>query len=376
MSTDIASQTEQAVREYFETPDGWTVKKLDKGNIEQAADFRVCYPDSCFLCEVKTISSVHANIPYSARNDVHEYFLEQRRKKQEQTRRSQEDNPDVRVIMSPAQYEDVFGDDDKTYLQKRDTQQRTEFHFRKFKEAVKNYLEASSVSSLPYLVRLDSDSLYVPNPKEREAFFTSLERQIQAIHDGKPDRLWHVSNTVGSNLPFYTCFYPIHTPDPKSPSADNVKHTYQLMIYNILRPPLYVDAHSYGGLNLDAITRNVEAAVKQLKSIVGKEENQQIPRIVVLAFESGIGSPDDWQTLSSHMEWLLQEHPTLSAVAVLRPTPDGEPPLPEEGWFAMMRFLETTPWVTSFVVYHNQQLDENVHPLPRTAFHDRWTIHK
>jgi hypothetical protein len=131
-----------------------------------------------------------------------------------------------------------------------------------------------------------------------------------------------------------------------------------------------INIHSYGGLNLDAITSNVESGLKQLAKSASREKDQQIPRIIVLGFESGIGF--EWQQLESHLTWLLRNHFDLSAIAVLDWTPDGILPLQEEGILAWIKFHATTPKVPRFIVYHNSWLQE-VKSLSVTVFNDKWS---
>ena len=220
---------------------------------------------------------------------------------------------------------------------------------------------------MPYNIRLDSDDLYQPTKQEREIFFKWLENEIQAINEGKPSWQWVVEKPSYGNAALYSAFYLIHKPAHKH----DTKSEYQLTI----RGPFEIDSleiniHSYGILNLKAITTNVESGLKQLESSASRENDKQIPCIIALAFESGMGL--EWQQLSPHISWLLEEHPNLSAIAVLDWTPDGTPPLQEDGLEAWYQFFLTTPTVPSFVVFHNSWL-QTTKPLSTNVFTDKWS---
>jgi hypothetical protein len=134
---------------------------------------------------------------------------------------------------------------------------------------------------------------------------------------------------------------------------------------------LEINVHSYGTLNLKAITRNVESGLKQLERSASRENDKQIPCIIILAFESGIGL--EWRQLSSHISWLLEEHTNLSAIAVLDWTPDGTPPPQTDGMEAWYQFFLTTPTVPRFVVFHNTWL-QTTKPFSTKVFTDKWSI--
>jgi hypothetical protein len=191
---------------------------------------------------------------------------------------------------------------------------------------------------------------------------------MQAINKGNPSRHWHVQKLHYGNAASYSTFYSIHYPIDK----DDVKAKYQLMIEGPNNADgLEVDIHSYGGLNLDAITSNVESGLKQLEKSALREQDPQIPRIIVLAFASEIGF--EWQELQSHIEWLLKNHSDLSAIAVLDRITDGIPPSQEQGFSAWLAFHVTTPSVPRFLIYHNSCL-KNVKPLPIHIFSDKWSV--
>jgi hypothetical protein len=349
--SSLSEQNENVIRDYFEARPGWTVTRLDWGK-ERAADFRVCDNDSCcILCEVKTIGSVRANFPFPSLDS----YLERRTKRQDEVKKWIEENPGKRLILRSDKREFIYGDESEFAKKYRGRPRNTEQGFKGFAKAMQDYFSNSSIKDLPYILRLDSDDLYIPSLRlrERETFFKWLENEIIAISRGEPSRHWNVhkwSELTAS----YSTSYPIHKPTHEN----DVKAEYQLMVVGPGEGgtgPLEVDIHSYGVLNLERITSNVESGLEQLQSSASREEDQQIPRIIALAFESGIGL--EWKELFSHITWLLESHPNLSAIAVL----------------AWISYNVTTPVVPRFVVYHNSWL-QTVKPLPVNAFSDKWSV--
>jgi hypothetical protein len=62
---------EETVRQYF-CAQGWSFRKLDspkRKDSTQASDWLFWKGEDCFLCEVKTIESVRADIPYPLSED-------------------------------------------------------------------------------------------------------------------------------------------------------------------------------------------------------------------------------------------------------------------------------------------------------------------
>jgi len=359
-----SEETEQIVRDYFEAHSGWTVTKLDSGK-ERAADFRICLNDSsCFLCEVKTIKSVRANFPYTPEH----YFLERREKRRQEIEDWKKQNLDGQLIMPQGEWQFIYGDESEFREKYRRRARNTEVWFKEFAETMRNRFFNSSISHLPYSLRLDSDDLYIPTPREQDTFFQWLEKEIIAIDMGKPS--WHrrIQRQGAGRVSFYSAFYQIHKPR----NEDDFSSEYQLSVTGPLQTgPLEIDIHYYGMLNLDSIDSNVYKGLQQLTSSALREEDQQTPHVIALAFESGIGF--EWNQLSNHIAWLLQKNPALSAIAVLRWTPDGIPPPAEEGFLAWSKFMTTTPTVPTFVVYHNSWLCD-VKPLPVEAFGDKWSV--
>ena len=345
-----SEQTEKTVREYFESRVGWIVKKLDLAGKGRAADFRICDGTICFLCEVKTVESVRADFP----STPFYYYVEQRKERQAEIKKWTDGNPGKRLIMRPDEWDFIYGDEIEFEKKYRNRKRNTEDGFRKFAQILKDHLSKSIIKDLPYSLRLDSDDLYVPNLTEQNTFFKWLEDEIQAINKRNPSRHWHIQKLQYGNAALYSTFYSIHTPA----NEHDLKKKYQLMIegpYNTDR--LEVNIFSYGGLNLDAITSNVESGLEQLEKSALREQDHLIPQIIVLAIASGIGF--DWQGLSSHIAWLLKNHSKLSAIAVLDWISDGT--------------SSTTPIVPRFVVYHNFGLQE-VKPLPVDIFSDKWSV--
>ncbi len=249
----------------------------------------------------------------------------------------------------------------------RNRRKNTEKWFNEFAETMRDYFAGSSVKDLPYTLRLDSDDLYQPTAQEQRTFFKWLENEIQAINRGKPSWHWVVEKAYYGPAASYSTFYRIHKPTHQN----DVKAEYQLTVTGPFElASLELSIHSYGALNLDPITSNVESGLKQLESSASRETDKQIPRIIALAFESGIGF--EWRNLLSHVAWLLKEHPSLSAIAVLDWIPDGIPPPQEDGMESWYQFYLTTPTVPRFIVFHNSWL-QTAKPLPTSVFSDKWS---
>lgn len=360
--TPLAEQNEQVIEDYFEARPSWKAKRLGSG-----ADFRVCREDECFLCEIKTIKSTKANLPYAP-----EYsFIEERNRRQEEIERWMKENPDTQIVLRQEEWQFIYGDEVEFRKKYRRIRRNTEEPFKRFRNTLKECLAESGISHLHYRVRVDSDDLYVPTPNEQDDFLKWLENEVLSIDRGEPSRYWNVEQQKIGHASNYSTFYQIHLPDHE----DDLGSKYQLQLIGPLEAnQLQVEVHSYGGLNIDAIDRNIQGKGKALHQLLYsalQETDQQIPRVIVLAFESGIGF--EWQRLSDYITWLLAETPTLSAVAVLELIPDGTQPPAEEGSWAWLEFLSTTSRVPGFVVFHNPWL-QGVNPLPTDAFQDRLSV--
>jgi hypothetical protein len=358
-----SEQNEQIIRVYFEARSGWSVTKLDFGK-GKAADFRICESTSCFLCEVKTIHSVRANFPFTPLD----FYLEQRETRQDEIKKWMEENPDKQLILHPGEWSFIYGDEIEFTKKYRNRRRNTEKWFKEFAQTMMVYFASSRIKDLPYNLKLDSDDLYVPNSQERASFFKWLEDEIRAIDKGTPSRYWQIESSHFGRAALYSVFYQIHTPIDEN----DIESVYQLMVEGPFEAGTFeINIHSYGGLNLDAITSNVEAGLKQLEKSALREKDQQMPRIIVLGFESGLGF--EWQQLESHITWLLKHNFDLSAIAVLDLTPDEIFPSQKEGLLAWIEFHAKTPRVPRFIVYHNPWL-QDVKSLPINVFTDKWSV--
>ena len=361
-----AVRNEQVVHDYFDNRPGWTATKLDLGR-QAAPDFRICDNGSCFLCEVKTIQSVRAGVPSAPAGD---YLFEERERRRAAIDERMQRDPHTRIIMPREQWEYLYSDERDFRDRYRHLGRNTEYEFRKLLEKpMRSYFADSAVSSLPYVVRIDSDDLYVPTESERDSFFGWLEKQIQAIDRGESiSWLWIVRPQPAAQR-VYTAFYPMHEPEHVNDPASKIQLTVRKRLGPAERRGLDLYIHYYGTLNLDAITRNVERGAEQLRQGAAREIDPRIARIIVLAFETSVGGPDDWQLLSEHIAELLREKPDLSAIAVLAWVPDGIPPAKEDGILAWVEFQTSAPRVPAFRVYHNPWL-EDVNRLDPQAFAD------
>lgn len=316
------------------------------------------------MCEVKTIESVRANFPIKPCDS----YLEARKRQQDEIKKWTEKNPDRHLILRPGEWDFIYGDEVEFAKRYRDRRKSTEKWFREFAQTMKDYFANSSVRDLPYNLRLDSDDLYAPTWDERNQFFKWLEGEIKVIDVGNPSWHWQIERLQYGRAALYSYFYSIHKPAHEN----DIEAVFQLTIEGPRGDgPLEVNAYSYGGLNLDSITSNVESGLDQLESSASRENDKRMPRIIVLAFQSGIGF--EWQQLSSHITYLLKHHPDLSAIAILDWIPDGTPPSQEDGFLAWIKFHVTTPRIPAFYVYRNPWL-QNVKPLPVHAFNDKWSV--
>jgi hypothetical protein len=267
-------RSERVVRDYFRDRPGWTVVKLDTGK-SRAADFRICDNNDCFLCEVKTVESVRANYP----DRPIEYYLEQRKKRREEIEKWKKENPDHQLILHPGEFEFIYRDEAEFIMKYRNRRRSTEKWFKKFSQRMREYFASSSIRELPYSLRLDSDDLYVPNSHERDTFFKWLESEISVIHAGNPGWQWNMEKLQYGDAALYTAFYQIHIPVHEN----DVKAVYQLTLEGPRRSgALELNIHSYGGLNLDSITANVEGGLEQLENSAARENDNQIPRLLPL----------------------------------------------------------------------------------------------
>lgn len=261
MSKLKSEETEKEVKGYFEARPGWTVTKLDLGK-ESASDFQISNGDTItFFCEVKTIESVRADLPYTP----FEYYKEQRRKRQEEIQKWKNENPDVRLILRPDEWEFIYGDEFEFEKRYRPRSRNTETSFQTFRERLlKDLLTNPVIKDLAYRLRVDSDDLYVPNNKEHATFVKWLESEIQTIDQGTIGWQWNDQKLPFSSVHLYSAFYTIH----EISNDHDIKRELQITLEGpIASGPLEVNIFSYGGLNLDSITTNVEKGIKQLQTV-------------------------------------------------------------------------------------------------------------
>jgi hypothetical protein len=358
-------KTECWVREYFEFRD-WSVEKLDLGK-EGAADFQICKDANCFLCEVKTVESVHANYPWSPSLDVHNA---ERKKRQDSYKQWIEENPDSRLVLNPTEYDFVYGDPSKFKRKYKGRARFTEEQFNKFSNDMHDYFARSTkVQHLPFSIRLDSDDLYVPYGDERKQFFEWLENELIAIVNKKRvDRRWHFEKLPYGSAFRLSMFYPIH----QSKRENDVDADYQLSITGPnYSNKLDIQIFSYGQLNLDAITQNIEGGLRQLSITVSRDRFQGDARVISLAFGGGLSF--EWEALLPHISWLLLQNKSLDAIAVLDRVPKVEPPnQQQEGIEAFLSWISSSfnqPWETRFIVFHNTWRPNEHMEMISQAFH-------
>jgi hypothetical protein len=159
----------------------------------------------------------------------------------------------------------------------------------------------------------------------------------------------------------------------KQGRGENWRSLYQLTVKGPKSAgALEVDVHGYGELNIERIDANVVGALRQLRLSASREEDTAMPRVVVLAFRSGLG-PDDWSALEGHVGQLFDEHSGLSAIAVLLWKPDATAPPADAPFQVWTEYLAVSA-VPTFIVYHNTN-PQNVRPVPSDVFWDKWSVH-
>lgn len=372
---DTPLRTERLVREYFERRSGWTVEKLDTGKAGgRAPDFRVCHAGKCFLCEVKTVLSVRSDIPYGP---VQDYRVDERDRLRREIEARSEARPDRRLIMHKDRYEWLQASETELRNSYRYTVRHTQAKFESgFEAPLRTCLENSSVAHLPYDIRLDSDDLYVPSKAEMQQFLDWLENEIRAIHLGHPvDWRWHAQPSPQSST-VYWAQYPLHEPTNEHDTRHAVSVRLQRRGGAGDKYSLTVDVHCYGTLNVGRVTASVEEALTQLRNAAAREKrNRRLPRVVVLRFEGGLSPLDHLELLEPELRRLFHENDDLSAIAVLIWRAAGEPPRKEQGIQAWFKFLEGTPRVVCFLVYHNPWLGQDTEALDPNGFSDEWSTH-
>jgi hypothetical protein len=370
----MVNTTEQQVRNYFLSRAGWSVHKLDAGNTAgRAPDFLICHDQRCFLCEVKAIGSVRADIPDGS---VLDHFVGRRNERRARIDRYLDENLEKTLLMRQEEWH---------WLRASDAEFRKRYGFRrrnteaKFRDHSENplceELDKSSVSELPYDLRLDSDDLYVPSKAERRRLVDWLVTQITAIHRGEPRDWKWIGEKRPSTTPAYSARYPLHRPADDYDS----EHPLSISLHRRGRTDdgegLRVDAHCYGALNIERVRSNVKEAVGQLREAASREgQYQRLPRVVVLRFQRALDPVDDMELLEKEIRDLFRQYADLSAIAVLDWRPEGRPPSAEEGILARLRFLAQTPRVRFFRVYHNGWCSDATERLDPEAFSDRWSI--
>ena len=154
---------EHIVRAYFDHRPGWAVAKLDSVN-QLACDYRFSCETYSFLCEVKTVESVHANYP-STPLQLH---LDERKTWQNRINEWKEKDPETNLLLTKDRYDYIFGDETKFRRRFQYRRRNTEKEFNNFSIKLRSYLIPSPKDAIPYRLRIDSDNLYAPTPEERK----------------------------------------------------------------------------------------------------------------------------------------------------------------------------------------------------------------
>ena len=329
----LTERTEDIVRKYFEGKD-WDVISIDRILKKRSGDFFIYNDSFCFLCEVKTVISDKANIP-----DLPKYYFDEKRSRgQADAKEFEKSNPSKSLVYLPHWHDFICGNDAEFRKKYSDNPRRRNlrYHFENnFVKLIKEAFLKSSVSQLPYHLTIYSNDLYTPTNQERHIFFEWIEGQLQALHEGKPlhwrwipqeriDQEWILKKHGPEYLSkIYSATYPIH--EPKPDDKYDLEATLNLMIHGPIKDScLELHFDYFEMINLDKIRSTIAEGIGQLESLamLGGEIDQRIsetiPRIIVLAFRIGVGSPDDWMLLIECIKELLKENCTkLSGITVL-----------------------------------------------------------
>jgi hypothetical protein len=362
----LTEKTEKTVQKYFEDKD-WSVVPIDKLLKKSSSDFFIYNDSFCFLCEVKTVISDKANIP-----DLPKYYFDEKRsQRQAEAEEFQKSNPGKSLVYLPHWYDFTWGDDAEFRKKYSDNPRRRNlrYHFENnFVKLIQDAFANSNVGQLPYHLTIYSNDLYIPTKQERDNFFEWLEGQLRAIHEGKSfdwrwvvqdriDKEWIIKKHGAEYLSkIYSATYTIHVPI----DGYDLEATLNLMIQGPIKDScLELHFDYFEMINLDKIRSTIAEGVGQLESVatVGKEIDQRInetiPRIIVLSFRTGIGSPDDWGLLIECIKELLKENCTkLSGITVL-------------DWIWANNTISP-----SFIMFHNSHLQE-IQPFPKNVFANR-----
>jgi|GEM_PF-4279451 len=336
----LGEQNEEIVDSYFKKR-GWAVDKLDRPGrapLAKAADRVISHNGYRFLCEVKTITSARADMPYTPVR----YFEEMRARRQAQLEKWMEGHPDSRLIMTREQHEFVFGDHGEFRKRHQRKSRNTQRYFEEFIKRLEARLLESSIGNLPYRITLHSDDLYSPNDKEFDSLSKWFEAEIRRIHRGEPSFHWKIVRKWPASSGWYCAFYLIHR---RRDETDRDRKVQVMVIGPTKASKLKLDGPCYGTYNLDRIEGNVRRASTQLASSASELQNEKIPRLVILAFAGGL-SLEWWpQGFEEDLAWLLERYPKLSALAILD-------------------FALAVPPVPRFIVYHSSWLRdvESLHP--------------
>lgn len=282
---------EYCVGEYF-TRRGWKADRISEDN-QLRPDWYINSDTLAFLCEVKTIESVHE------------------------------------------------GDSKEADFQK------------KFCTPLKHYFQQNKFSKFPYRITIDNHTMTIPQEQELRQFRDWLADCLLLFNQGTVPNSWEAVSLPLNMGVVYFSTYTFSNPRKNGPL-----HTIHLRLtdkpdhlkYNIFIP-------IYGGTNKRPIEKQINKAVKQLKKEAEIRNQLEIPQVLVLSFEGGIGFNLS-QTLTECYRW-LEFYDTLSAIALCWWKAQ------QDSWENML-----TSWFLSFMVLYSSK-SRNI--LPQSVFDDGYT---
>ncbi len=303
---DFIDESEKAVYEFFDSRPGWSINKLDFGGI-RSADYLITGPTYSFLCEIKTVYSVHANYSYSAL-DVH---LQGQERQLNDIELWKSENPNSRLILTKDQFDYLYQNDTEFRARYRHTQRNTESVFDKSAISIQEAIANSPIGNMPFRLRIDSPDFYAPKPKERKIFIQWIIAEVESIASGRVGRGWTVTEVAGLD-DYFTYFYEIHTPIHKN----DLRSQYQITLSrNLNSSELEISIFGYGDWNFAKFDEVIAVGVDQLEKSATREGAIDSPQAIVLSLQVFLGF--DRPRLESHLISLMESYPALSAIALL-----------------------------------------------------------
>ena len=251
---NLSQQNEEVVSKYFSKLGGKVVK-LDRPGQRNASasDWHVVYPEFEYLCELKTIMSVRASMPYSSPVDR---LVEERDRQKAEIEQWIAEHPGQRLVLGREEYE-YLNMPELDFRRKYAKRRRfTDADFNQnFSAKMREFFHTSRTSQLPYDIDIHSHDMYIPGTKEQETFFTWLETELGRIAEGQPSRSWFPVPPEVVDYTYYMTDYTLHEPISEGDIRSNLSIT---VSPGNRSDGLMINFYTDDGLNLETIDRNNE----------------------------------------------------------------------------------------------------------------------